>query len=371
MIFKSGKEVKEIYLGSVPVWEIYIGSRLVWGGKAYMKGAAVIVLRSDALLRLADGITYSAEASGLPAAHASAEVVQSDMGRITAVGVASVIAEPYMRHVAPMTDSDVFSGGADVILFAVPSDAAKTASTALPASDANIYASLAEDIKISPQGGGIHEGNALAAEGAVIRLAHVSTPDEKADITGGSSALLRPINTGGGIHKSKGISAEGEITRTAEAYGAVYRAKGVPGSGEASGTRHSGGAVSAAAVDFADGNTDRIKVCSPLQSPMSEAVFTKAGSVLPECVYQVPAAVSEIKAGYANTNQVKASPVLLTGYSLAEPETAAGEEKGALCHAAFACAASMTVEPAPDNFDISDILLLDGLSVRDIDAMVI
>lgn len=350
MIYLGGKEVKEIYLGSVPVSEVYIGSRLVWGGKAYMKGAAVIVLRSDALLRLADGITYSAEASGLSVAYVSADTVQSDVGRITAVGATPVIAEPYMRHVAPMTDSDVFSGSAEVMILTAPSDDAESASASLPVEDANIYASSAEDIKISSSGGSVHESDALAAEGAVIRLAHVNTPVHKADITGGSGALLRPINTGGGIHKSESINAAGAFTRTAEAYGAVSAAAVDSADGDScSGYGSHAALVSARHVC---GSTERIKVCSPLQSLMS-------------------AASSEIKAGYANTKQVKASPVLLTGYSLAEPETATGENKDTSCHAALACDASMTVELAPDNFDASDILLLDGLSVRDIDAMVI
>ena len=351
MIFKSGKEIKEIYLGGRQIAAVYIGGQLVWRSRSYAESAAVIVLTSAALLRAADGITYSAEDAGMFQVRASAKVVQSDAGMITAVGTAPVIAEPYLRIVAPMTGSDVVLPNAEAMPLAAPSEEESVVVAAPPIAEAKIYVYDVEEVGSISSVGGIQKGNAVAADGEVIRPAHVSTPAGAADIAIGTVKALRLINVSGGVQRAVGVNVPGKTVGSANGHGAASAASAVP----------------------ADGNTDRIKVCAPVQLPMSDIKYAAADSVLPESMYQAPTASSELQIGYAKTNDTETFSDALLLHGSADGTTATGAVIGAARYTPFAAAAYMTtvIVTTPDNYDKTDISILDGLSIEDIDLMAI
>ncbi|MCM1024780.1 MAG: hypothetical protein NC395_12100 [Prevotella sp.] len=257
MIFKSGKEIREVYLGDVPVSEIYIGGYLVWGGRVPMEGAAVIVLTSDALLISADGVSYTVENAGLPLSEVFGSAYGGKEAENANVGIPTVCAEPYMRHIAPMLAADptVGIGGADIK--ARGAEMIKTASEVLPMGVAKSTAGASDNTGTEGIGSGVSVGTMLVLQGDDGRFYGIAAPPDLVKITGGAGAVRRGAYTSAAVQSVPGTAGRGAETEGAYIHGIPSLAEIVGGDGELSASRHTGAGVYIVRGANADGSMEK------------------------------------------------------------------------------------------------------------------
>lgn len=111
MIYRSGREVKEIYLGNTPISAVWVGDKLIWRGRVYLETGAMLALTVDAWLTLARGLTYGAETEGAGLAAVGTLYGAADGALSAALYAPEVYALPYMRYTAPMVTRPVGAGG--------------------------------------------------------------------------------------------------------------------------------------------------------------------------------------------------------------------------------------------------------------------
>lgn len=171
MIYKSGKEIKEIYIGDTPVTAVYIGNKLVWRSYVYFKttGTAVYIPQSDVDILNSHGITYSFESSVLPF---------------------TVYASPYMRHISPMTAANEFFGNAEGL----------------------IKVSHSELVEADRNAASIHNASAVCAkgEGEAPRCAYLSEGMQCVPIVHGYGEAVKPAHVSNAQAAVNSINADGK-----------------------------------------------------------------------------------------------------------------------------------------------------------------
>lgn len=111
MIYRSGREVKEIYLGNTPISAVWVGDKLIWRGRVYLESSAMLALTVDAWLTLARGLTYGAETEGAGLAAVGTLYGAADGALSAGLYAPQVYASPYLRYTSPMVTRPVGAGG--------------------------------------------------------------------------------------------------------------------------------------------------------------------------------------------------------------------------------------------------------------------
>lgn len=399
MICLGGKEITEIYLGDKPVASVYLGDRLIWQSRVYMEAGAVIVLTSDALLRLADGVTYTVEAVGGGVSCATAEAVPGADAVDAAVWAVPVLAQPYMRHIAPMRNvspAEIFAPLAETMLVILPSERGGVASVGGPEQEAVITPGQGNDADVQHIGSPIQRSELAAGAGGILRNADCGISPQMVNITGGSGAVMRQTEVSGGVYGADVIGGAGDTIDQSHTVGGTYRVKPLPADGNLSGGggtavagydadgdladgqlyaawASGGGAVPAAKPMY--GNADDIAACAPASSPRSDLTPGSAGIIPVSCDHQVPTAAAELLGGYAGIRQIKSSVGAPSACVAVVPVgaagiTGAGTPAGGAVYAAHMIT-RVYINPLVTAFDAALVTEMDILALAEIDQMAI
>lgn len=419
MIYLAGRQVREIYLGDRPIASVYLGGVPIWQSRVCMEAGAVIVLTSDAMLRLADGVSYTVESVVGSIALAEANAVPGSDANNGAVWAVPVVAAPYMRHIAPTQSVTPYVPLAETMPVTAPSEQGGIADIGGPIQAATITPGrvVDEDADARHIGTGIQSSDPVAGHGGILRDADIGVYLQMSEVTGGSGAVKRNMGISGGVHASGAITGSGETTAQSHTGGGVYRAKPT----EADGRPEAAGAV-AGGVHSADGgtsdgrlysalafagavpelksmnaDTDRVSVIAnnsgllpdmepgyagilpsscDYQTPTVTAELQRsyAGIIPAACDYQTPTAAAEILGSPVGCRDGKTAEAALHSCAEAAPVGAAGAPGAAFPTAGAICTAYMItrvyINPAEIAFDDALVTEMDILTMAEIDQMV-
>ena len=397
MIYLAGRDVREIYLGNKPVASVYLGARPIWQSRVYADtGAAVIVLPSDAVLRIADGVTYTVEAVGGGVSCAAAEAVPGADAGNAAVFAIPVLAQPYMRHIAPTQSASPYAPLAETMLVILPSERGGVSSVGGPEQVTAVTPGQGNDADARHIGSPIQRSDMVAGEGGILADADCGISLQRVNITGGAGAVTRQTEVSGGVYGADVIGGAGDTMVQSHIGGGAYRANPIPAAGNlhggygvaaagcgadgnlADGRLYAAWATGGGAVPEANpmyGDTDDIAACAPASSLRAEIAPGSAGIIPVSCYHQTPTAVAEMLGGYAAIRQTKSSVGAPSACVAAVPVGAAGAPGTALPTIGAICAACMITriytDPSSTVFDTSLVTEMDILALAEIDQMAI
>lgn len=317
-----------------------------------MEGAAVIVLTSDALLKLADGVSYSVESVGAPAVSAAAEVLQSDIGRGSAIGIAVSAAEPYMRHIAPMLARLPVSG-----IYKV----------AAGYTEADIYGT--GDINI---GAGIHESDGIPAPGGAMRLSPVTFAIPEIHMVPGAGTFDRDLYTADMLSIVTAVPGGGVLTDTGRGYEALISARVLEASGKPDGMQCVLYSVCRANGIGGDGAIGRE---TGALNALGDVKTSKAPSRSFECIFRSPIPSLSSAPGTSGASEAYEAAGSILPCEMTVPVPGAGAARNTRHTGMGLCSASMTTEiytepePIQSDFDSTVITVMDVLDLTDIDVM--
>lgn len=397
MIYLAGRDVREIYLGDKPVASVYLGNRPIWQSRVYADtGAAVIVLPSDAALRTADGVTYTVEAVGGGVSCAAATAVPGADASGAAVFAIPVVAQPYMRHIAPTQSVSPYAPLAETMLVILPSERGGVASVGGPEQKAAIIPGQGNDADARHIGSPIQRSDMVAGAGSILRDAACGISPQQANITGGSGAVMRQTEVSGGIYGADVIGGAGDTMGQSHTVGGTYRVKPLPADGNLYGGYGAAAAGYDADGDLADGrlyaawatgggavpeakpmygDADDIAASSPASSLRAEIVPGSAGIIPVSCDHQAPTAAAEILGGCVDTRQAKTAGGTSPVCAVTSPRIGTAALGDANHPAGAIYAVSMItrvyINPSETAFDAALVTEMDILALAEIDRMAI
>lgn len=397
MIYLAGRDVREIYLGDKPVASVYLGNRPIWQSRVYADtGAAVIVLPSDAALRTADGVTYTVEAVGSGVSCATAAAVPGADAKDAAVWAAPVVAQPYMRHIAPMRSAVPPVQLAETMLVILPSERGGVASVGGPEQAANITPGQGNDADARRIGSPIQSSDMVAGDGGILADADCGISPQMVSITGGSGEVTRQTEVSGGVYGADAIGGAGDTMDQSHTVGGTYRAKPLPADGNLHGGYGAAAAGCGADGDLADGrlyaawatgggavpdakpmygDADDIAASSPASSLRAEITPGSAGIIPVSCDHQTPTAAAELLGGYAGVQQVETTDGTPPVCAVTAPRigTAALGDANHTAGAIYAACmiTRVYINPEDTAFDAALVTEMDILALAEIDQMAI
>ena len=328
MIYKSGKEIKEIYIGDTPVTAVYIGSKLVWRSYVYFEtaGTAVQILQSDAELQKSQGITYNPEAN----------VLQY-----------TVYASPSMRHIEPMLAANQAVGNTEGQLTVSRSEVSEAAENAVTVHTVRGDTAKGADTMAEHIGSLTHESSVTPSPGGVMPFTASGSSISEVNITGGEGESPRDMYISESVQCISIAHGDGETVRPAHLLNAQAAVdKVLNNSVDFTKCAKEWTASEKVSADYAD--LEKYSERSSMLQTCAVSSETGAADVTETQGVCVPSEYVTAKVG--------------AGKSTSDSGTIFGS-----------CSACMTTEiyedPIQKAFDITAVAKLDGLAIADIDAM--
>ena len=328
MIYKSGKEIKEIYIGDTPVTAVYIGSKLVWRSYVYFEtaGTAVQILQSDAELQKSQGITYNPEAN----------VLQY-----------TVYASPYMRHISPMTAANQVAGNAEGQLKVSHSELAEAADSTLSIHNANAVSARGAENSTGRIGSAVHKNSATPSHGGAMPFTVNGSPISEVNITDGEGECPRDMYISESVQCISIARGDGETVRPAHLLNAQ------------------------AAVDKVLNNSVDFTKCAKEWTAQTKVKVGYAETEeYGEESYMLQTCAVSSETGAADVTETQG---VCVPSEYVTAKVGAGKSTSDSGTIFGSCSACMTTEiyedPIQKAFDITTVAKLDGLAIGDIDAM--
>lgn len=219
MIYKSGKEVKEIYVGNTPVTSVYIGNQLVWRSYTYFKtnGISVFISLSDAKILKSHGITYSA---------------------CNVVTLPIVSVSPYMRYIAPMLACSSEVGTISAFPNVFGAKLPKTIVNLFPISVLDISTHTGSIERTAGALFAVHSATIHGGKGDIMRPSHIIVSMQKTPIVAGTGICDRAMYTLNMLNIVRIEQGIGTISALRHGFEAIYNTPILEALGKPNGMRY-------------------------------------------------------------------------------------------------------------------------------------